>query len=422
MLNTVGTLFLIFFCFTLFLDVALTLLNMRHMGGSGSSLPPVFKPYVDGETYRRSVAYNRDEARFGLVGAFVDGALLIALIYFGGFDAIDNFVRSFFPDGYFAPALGFAGAIVIIKFILGLPFDLYDTFVIEERHGFNRTTPKLFVIDFFKGLALLIVIGVPLYLAVLWFMAAAGPYWWLWTWIFLESFQILMVIIYPIWIAPLFNKFKPLEDGPLKDEILKLSEKAEFPLEKIFVMDGSKRSSHSNAYFTGLGKKKRIVLFDTLLNQMDQAKIVSVLAHEIGHYKLKHIRKSLIFSALISLAGLWILSLLMSSQAFYHGLGFTHSSNYAALIIFSMCASTVSFLFKPIFTAVSRRHEYQADRFAVEKTGDRESMAEVIVILTKENLSNLNPHPWYSFFHYSHPAPVERVNSILQPDQAGVGL
>ena len=311
---------------------------------------------------------------------------------------------------------------MIIKFILGLPFDLYDTFVIEERHGFNRTTPKLFVIDFFKGLALLIVIGVPLYLAVLWFMAAAGPYWWLWTWIFLESFQILMVIIYPIWIAPLFNKFKPLEDGPLKDEILKLSEKAEFPLEKIFVMDGSKRSSHSNAYFTGLGKKKRIVLFDTLLNQMDQAKIVSVLAHEIGHYKLKHIRKSLIFSALISLAGLWILSLLMSSQAFYHGLGFTHSSNYAALIIFSMCASTVSFLFKPIFTAVSRRHEYQADRFAVEKTGDRESMAEVIVILTKENLSNLNPHPWYSFFHYSHPAPVERVNSILQPDQAGVGL
>ena len=413
MLNFIGIIFLVLFLLTFCWDIILTVLNLRHMQRKGTALPAVFKKYIDENVYGRSVAYNKESERFGIIESIIDAILLIVLIYFGGFDFIDTYARSLFPEGYYVPALVFAGIIFAVKFVIGLPFNLYDTFVIEERHGFNRTTPKVFVTDILKSFALLILLGVPLYLAVLWFMSAAGSYWWLWTWFFLECVQVIMIIVYPIWIAPFFNKFEPLEDNELKDKIMGLAEKTSFPLQKIFVMDGSKRSSHSNAYFTGLGKKRRIVLFDTLISHMSESNILSVLAHEIGHYKLKHIRKRLITSAIVSLVGLWVLSLLVGYHPFYHGLGFSHPSNYAALIIFSLCSSMVSFFFKPLSSMLSRRHEYQADRFAVDATHDRESMAEVIANLTKENLSNLNPHPLYSFFHYSHPAPVERVKSII---------
>ncbi len=413
MLNYVGVTFLALFLATLIWDVILTALNIGHMRRTGAALPEVFQSYVDRETYEKSVAYNLESERFGLWQTFVDAALLIALIYFGGFQLIDEFPRSLFPGGYYSVALMFAAVIMAIKFVIDLPFDIYGTFVIEQRHGFNRTTPKLFISDLAKGLALAAVIGAPLYLAVLWFMSAAGKFWWLWAWMFLEIFQLAIILVYPVWIAPLFNKFSPLKEEGLRERILQLAKKAQFPLDKIFVMDGSKRSAHSNAYFTGLGRKKRIVLFDTLINQMEERMIISVLAHEIGHYKLKHILKSLLVNAAISLIGVWALSLLIAYPPFFHGLGFAQPSNYAALIIFSLCASTLAYLFKPIMSVISRRHEYQADRFAVATTRDKQSMADVIASLTKENLSNLNPHPLYSFFHYSHPAPVERVRAIL---------
>ena len=413
MLNTVGILFLILFCIAFFWDLILTWLNLRHMRKGEAALPEVFQAHIDARTYQKSIAYNRDSEQFGVIHGIAGAVLLIVLVYFGGFETIDRYARSFSPQGYYSPAFIFAGVLFLIKFVIDLPFTLYDTFVLEARYDFNRTTPRLFVVDLIKSLALTVVLGVPLYLGILWFMIKAGDYWWLWTWLFLEGFQIFMLVIYPTWIAPLFNKFTPLEEGTLKEGINSLVQKAHFPVENVFIMDGSKRSSHSNAFFTGLGKKKRIVLFDTLVAQMDAPKILSVLAHEIGHYKLNHIKKYMLAGAGWSLLGLYFLSVLIDYEPFYHGLGFSHPSNYAALIIFSLCASTISVFFKPLLSALSRRHEYAADRFAVKVTESPRSMAEVIALLTKENLSNLNPHPWYSFFHYSHPAPVERVQAIF---------
>ncbi len=416
MLNGIGTTFLILFLVTLLLNGTLTLLNMRFIQRRAFDVPDVFRSYVEDEKYPKSISYTLDVERLGLLEEAVDSVLLIVLVFFGGFEAIDGFARGLFPQGYYGPALVFGAAVVLIKLILNLPFTLYDTFVIEERHGFNRTTLKTFIVDTLKGLLITALLGGAIYLAVLWFMRSAGSAWWLWAWIFLISFQIVMMIVFPVWIAPLFNKFTPLEEGELKERILELARQVRFRVEDIFIMDGSKRSAHSNAYFTGIGGKKRIVLFDTLVNQMDVRKIICVLAHEMGHFKLKHVMKMLVVNAAVTLAGFWILSRLTAYVPFYHGLGFSHPSNYAAIVIFGLCASLIGFFFQPIFSALSRRHEYRADRFAVEATGDAKGMAETIVVLIKENLAVLNPHPLYSFFHYSHPAPVERVKAILSLD------
>jgi STE24 endopeptidase len=291
MLNAVGTVFLILFCIALSWDATLIWLNLRRVQQVGAALPEVFQVCIDLETYKKSVAYNRDSERFGLIQEVTGGVLLIILIYFGGFEAVDNLVRSFAPQGYYTPALFFAALLFIIKFIIGLPFNLYDTFVLEARYGFNRITPRLFVVDAIKSLLLTAAIGIPLYVGILWFMTGTGTYWWIWAWFFLESSQIFLIVFYPAWIAPLFNKFTPLEEGALREGITDLAKKTSFPIEKIVIMDGSRRSSHSNAFFASLGRKKRIVLFDTLLRQMDIPKILSVLAHEIGHYKLNHIKK-----------------------------------------------------------------------------------------------------------------------------------
>jgi len=228
----------------------------------------------------------------------------------------------------------------------------------------------------------------------------------------MEAIQVFLLIIYPIWIAPLFNKFTPLEEGGLQEEIRSLSRRVGFPSQGIFIMDGSKRSLHSNAYFAGLGKKKRIVLFDTLLGQMNVSQIIAVLAHEFGHYKLHHVKKLFVLNSVASLVGLYLLSQLFRVDVFYYGFGFSHPSNYAALVIFSLGVSALSFLFTPFFSVLSRRFEYNADKFAINALESPQAMAEVIALLTKKNLTNVSPHPWYSFFHYSHPAPVERVRAI----------
>ncbi|MBW1678565.1 MAG: M48 family metallopeptidase, partial [Deltaproteobacteria bacterium] len=302
--------------------------------------------------------------------------------------------------------------IFFIKILVDLPLNLYSTFFIEQRYCFNKTTPGLFFSDLIKSLALSALIGIPVYLGMVWFMAKAGDYWWIWCWCFIEAIQILLLIIYPIWIAPLFNKFTPIEDGELKEKIISLSKKINFPSQGIFTIDGSKRSKHSNAYFTGLGRKKRIVLFDTLIQQMKIPQILAVLAHEFGHYKLHHIKKIFILNSILFMVSLYLLSHLFRIEIFYRGFGFSNPSNYAALVIFSLCISTLSFLFTPFFSMLSRRFEYQADKFALKNLENPKIMAEVITVLTKENLMNLNPHPWYSFFNYSHPAPVERVQAI----------
>ncbi len=412
MLNSVGIAFLSLFFVIILMDATLTLLNLDYMKRGLGNLPKVFQDKIDLAVYRKSIDYNVDSDRFGLIGMGVSSLLLLYFIYFGGFELIDGFARNIQPGGYYLPALAFVAIVSLVKMIIGIPLELYNTFVIEERYGFNNTTFPLFWLDLLKSIMVDMVIGAPLYLAILCFMDKAGSSWWIWAWVFLMIVQVAVIVIYPIWIAPLFNKFTPIKEGELKDKISDLSRRIGFPLDGVFIVDGSKRSSHSNAYFSGLGKKKRVMLFDTLTAQLKIPHILAILAHEFGHNKLHHVTKNLTMNSLFSLGGLYLLSLLIGNEAFYHGLGFTRPSNYAALVIFGLLISTLSFLISPLFSMFSRRLEYAADRFAVKALGDPETMAEVVVILSRENLSNLNPHPWYSFFHYSHPAPVERVKAI----------
>jgi len=412
MLNAVGIAFLIVIFVNFFLETMLSVLNLRYLKQNAGHLPSVLRDQIDLDTYNKSVRYNHDSGKFGMLETAVSLLLIIYFVYWGGFARIDALARTIDPGGYYLPALIFGVSIFLIKLIIDVPFNIYNTFVIENRYGFNKTTPKVYVADFFKSLIVSAFIGIPLYLGVLWFMAKAGDYWWLWCWCFIETLQALLLIIFPVWIAPLFNKFTPIAEGELKEKILSLSKKAGFPSQGIFIMDGSKRSKHSNAYFTGLGKKKRIVLFDTLVEQMRLPQILAVLAHEFGHFRLHHIKKIFVINSIVFLAGLYVLSHLFRLEIFYHGFGFSHPSNYAALIILGLSASSLSFLVTPIFSMISRRFEYQADEFAIKNLEEPQAMPEVIAVLTKENLINVNPHPWYSFFHYSHPSPVERINAL----------
>lgn len=412
MLNSIGLIFLVLLIVNFVIDKTLTILNLRHLKQKARFLPAVFQDYIDQETYQRSIAYNSDEQKLGMGESVVSLLLILFLVYGGGFAWIDVMARSVSPQSYYIPALVFGIAIFSFQFLINLPFNLYSTFIIEERYGFNTTSPRLYVSDTIKSLLLSALVGIPLYLGILWFMRAAGSLWWLWCWIFILSVQVVLIIIYPTWIAPLFNTFKPLEEGELKRKTLALARRVSFPVQEILVMDGSKRSRHSNAYFTGIGKKKRIVLFDTLMAHMSIPQVLAVIAHELGHFRLRHIKKMFFLNALLTLVGFYLLSELFRLEMFYDGLGFSQPSNYAALIIFGLCASAVSFVFTPLFSILSRRFEYRADEFAVRHLEQPEGMKEAIALLSKENLSNLHPHPSYSFFHYTHPSPVERMQAI----------
>ncbi len=291
--------------------------------------------------------------------------------------------------------------------------DLYSTFALEAKFGFNKITPKLYLADKLKGLILGLVIGVPFLFVILWLMQATGSFWWIWAFVFISGFQLLMIVIFPTFIAPWFNKFEPLKEGEFRERILALADQVGFKTSGIFSMDGSKRSAHSNAYFTGIGKSKRIVLFDTLLEQMSMEQGLAVLAHEMGHYKMKHIQRMLIVQTVFLLVGLYVLSLLLDFQPLYSAFGLA-PSHHAALVLFSLLSGAVTFYLGPLMNLLSRKHEYEADRFAALTLRDGKPMEEALINLTVKNLSNLTPHPWYSAYHYSHPTPVERISAIRQ--------
>jgi STE24 endopeptidase len=307
----------------------------------------------------------------------------------------------------------FCLAVGAIFSIAGLPADLYATFGLEARFGFNKTTVRLYVADKLKGLLLGLVIGVPFLFVVLWLMEVMGRYWWIWAFVFICGVELLMIVIYPTFIAPLFNKFEPLKDGELRDRILRLAEHVGFHTSGIYSMDGSRRSAHSNAYFTGLGRAKRIVLFDTLIEHMTIEQGLAVLAHEMGHYKMKHIRRMLVVQTVFLFVGLLILSLLVEYRPLFAAFALQPTS-HAALVLFSLLSGPFTFYLAPLTNLLSRRHEYEADQFAAVTLRDGRPMEEALVNLTVKNLSNLTPHPWYSFYHYSHPTPVERIEALRQ--------
>jgi STE24 endopeptidase len=331
----------------------------------------------------------------------------------GWLDRFAAGVAQRFSLGVYGRGILFCLGIGLLFSIAGLPTSLYSTFSLETKFGFNKTTIGLYITDKIKALLLSLLIGIPFLLVILWLMDAMGRFWWIWAFIFIAGFQLLMIVIFPTFIAPWFNKYEPLKQGEFRDRILALAEQVGFKTSGIYSMDGSKRSAHSNAYFTGIGKAKRIVLFDTLIDQMTVDQGLAVLAHEMGHYKMKHIRRMLIVQTVFLFIGLYILSLLVDYAPLFAAFGWT-PSNHAALVLFSLLSGPATFFLGPLMNLLSRKHEYEADCFAAITLRDGKPMEEALVNLTVKNLSNLTPHPWYSAYHYSHPTPTERIEAIRQ--------
>ncbi len=394
----------------------LSLLNLGYVRGNASAVPRSFVGVIDEETYSRSVSYTLTRGRFGiLAGAFSEAALLVVILS-GFMGVIDDAARSLPIHPYFQGIIVIA-AIGALFWLLSLPFSLYSTFSIEARFGFNKTTPGLYLIDTLKGFAISAVIGIPVLLGLFWFMDRTGRLWWIWAFAAMSVFQLVMSILGPLVIAPLFNKFTPLPDGELKDAILGMAERLGFRTRGIFVVDSSKRSRHSNAYFTGLGRAKRVVLFDTLVATTTKEEILSVLAHEIGHEKRNHVKKGIAVSLVVSLAGFWVASLLLPYLPLYQAFGFHQRGYHAILVLLAFCSGPFTFFLQPLASLWSRRHEYEADRFAVRAVGSAAGMKAALLRLTRENLSNLTPHPLYSFFHYSHPTLTERIAALEEAER-----
>lgn len=390
------------------LDLVADWLNLCALS---DRIPAEFEGVYDAEKYRQSQEYTRVNTRFGFLTSTFNLAVSLIFWFAGGFQWLDQIARGW---GFSSIVTGilYIGVLVIARTLLSLPFNIYDTFVIEERFGFNKTTPFVFVTDLLKGLGLGIVIGVPILAGVLAFFEYAGALAWLYCWIVLTIVTLFLQFIAPTWIMPLFNKFTPLEDGELRESIMAYARRADFPLENLFVMDGSKRSTKSNAFFTGFGKHKRIALFDTLIAAHSVPELVAVLAHEIGHYKKKHILQGMLISIAHSGVMLFLLSIFLGHQGLFDAFYVKQPSIYAGLIFFGMLYSPIELVISLAMNFLSRRNEYEADRFAIETTPDAEPFIAALKKLSVQNLSNLTPHPFHVALSYSHPPVLQRIQAI----------
>ena len=412
-------LFLTFYFLELIVELSLNEVNIAYVRRhwSARAIPGIFHNRIPAEDYEKSVAYTLAKNRFQR-WTEIYGCVVTLFVLFGGvlpfLDRLSQNVGSVYPTSTLAVGIIFCFGTSLFVSILALPTELYSTFVLEERFGFNKLTFKLYLSDKMKGLILGIALGLPFLFGVLWLMQASGRYWWVWAFFFVFGFQVVMIVIYPAFIAPLFNKFQPLETGELREQISALTQKVGLKTSGIYTMDGSKRSAHSNAYFTGIGKAKRIVLFDTLLKQLTGKQLLAVLAHEMGHCKMKHIRRMLLVSGVSLLLGLYLLSWLIDFAPMFTAFGLEGPSTHGALVLFAFMAGPFTFYLSPLFNHISRKHEFEADRFAAQTSTDGTAMEEALIQLTVQNLSNLTPHPWYSAYHYSHPTTSERVEALRQ--------
>jgi STE24 endopeptidase len=397
--------------------VWLAVRHARHVQAHRRAVPPEFAGTVSLAAHQKAADYTVAKTRLGILDTLVSAALLLAFTLGGGLQVLsDLWARAFDPGGY---ALGIA-LILSAAFVTGavdLPFSIVRTFGIEARFGFNRMTPRLFVVDLLKQVALGLALGVPLLLCVLWLMAKMGSYWWLYAWVTWMAFNLVILLIYPTLIAPLFNKFAPLEDAALKERIERLLAKCGFRAKGLFVMDGSKRSSHGNAYFTGFGAAKRIVFFDTLLSRLAPPEVEAVLAHELGHFKLRHVWKRVAWLFLGSLAFLALLGWLVDRPWFYVGLGVETRSTALALLLFFMTVPVFTFLLHPLGSLYSRKHEYEADAYAA-RHADAAELVRALVKLYQDNAATLTPDPVHSAFYDSHPPAalrIARLQSLASP-------
>ena len=409
--QTILLIYIVFFGLEFLFHRTLTLLNLRYIKRKKEKVPTVFEGRIEEETFKRSVEYTGDNLKFSLIQSTAGAAFLLVIIVTGSLGSIERLWSSLaLPPRI--EGIVYLFSISLLFGLFSLPFSLYHEFVLEKKYGFSTMTAKLFVIDLIKGMILSAVLMFPLLYCLFLFIDIFPNYWWLIAFAAVSLFQLVMNVLYPVVIAPLFNKFTPLEEGSLKSRLEALAERLSFETKGIFVMDGSKRSKHSNAYFTGIGRAKRIVLFDTLLEKLEEEEIEAVLAHEIAHEKKKHTLKSYLFSLALTCAALFIASLLLDYAPLFRAFGFSAPSPHALLVILAFCAGPFTFLFKPVFTMLSRKFEYKADAFAVHHIESAEALKAGLIRLAKSNLSNLTPHPLYSFYHYSHPAPEERLKAM----------
>ncbi len=409
-MNALTVIFLAALGISIALQFWLAQRQIAHLGAHRDAVPAEFKADIPITDHRKAADYTQAKTRLNLYSLAWQSLILLAWTLGGGLETLDGIWRGF----EITPLLegtGFIVSALIISDFLEIPLALYATFGLEQRFGFNRMKPATFLSDFLKSLIIVLVIATPLTALILWLMSAAGPLWWIYAWGVFAAFSFASLILYPTLIAPLFNKFKPLCDPDLKKRIDALADKCGFVFKDIFVMDGSKRSSHGNAYFTGLGAKKRIVFFDTLIETLEGDEIEAVLAHELGHYKRRHVHKMLAASLGLSFIGFLILGWLAGESWFYSGLGVAIPSNHAALMLFAFVAPVFLVFLRPVISGVSRRFEYQADDFAATYSSGA-ALVRALVKLYRDNASTLTPDPVYSVFYHSHPPPPMRVAHI----------
>lgn len=398
----------IFIVVTWLLETTLSILNLK---AQPKILPSEFKDIYDTEKYSQTLSYHKTTTSFSLIEKGFSTILMLVFLLLGGFDFIDITARSF-GYGPIISGLLFVGILMGLSFLISLPFQIYSTFIIEEKYGFNRTTLKTFILDNIKGIILSIILGGALMAGVLWFFTTTGSLAWLYCWIATTIFFFIIQLIAPVFIMPLFNKFLPIEEGELKNKINQYSTEQNFTLQGIFTMDGSKRSSKLNAFFTGFSKFRKVVLFDTLVEKLTTDEIITVLAHEIGHAKLKHIWKSLILFTIQSGVMFYILSLFLAKEDFALAFGMSNPSVYTSLFFFSFLFSPINLLVSIGFNKLSRNYEYEADEFAAKTTGKNLSLITALKTLTKENMATISPHPLYVLFYYSHPPLKDRIKSL----------
>jgi STE24 endopeptidase len=409
--NSLLIAFLAVFAFRSMVQVTLNRLNIAHLRNRGSEVPPAFQGSVDGEKLARISAYTADSSNFGMVVTVFGQALLLAILLSGFLPWLAETVGRWQP-GFIVRGLAFFAVLGLISNVLHIPFGLYSTFVIEDRYGFNTRSLRLWFVDWIKGMALSAILSGILLSILLALVFYLKNTWWLWAWVIIGVFELILLWLYPVLIAPLFNKFEPIMDEALNERIVSLMEKAGLRVKGVFQMDAGKRSKHTNAYFTGIGRTKRIVLFDTLLASHPEEEIISVLAHEAGHWKKKHTLKQLIVLEMLSLIGLYFLARVLNWSFMYQTFGFGEPVAYVGLFLVGTLMGPLSYFIRPLGSAISRKFEREADTVAVTLMGTTKPIRDALIRLATENLANLVPHPLYAWFYYSHPPPVERISRL----------
>ena len=403
--------FLAVFIFQILFQIFLSLLNVNYLRRQENHVPRVFQHTVDKEKFSKIIAYTADSTRFGIVEKLFDQVVLLVILLTGVLPWMVGIITNW-HIGFIGGGLVFFAIFAAFSNLLDIPFELYSTFVIEDRYGFNTKTIKLWAIDWVKGMALSFILGG----IVIFFLLALVHYitnaWWFFAWIVISVFELFIMWLYPVLIAPLFNKFEPINSKELEDKIATLMGKAGLAVKGLFQMDAGKRSKHTNAYFTGIGKTKRIVLFDTLLASHGDEEILSVLAHEAGHWMKKHIIKQLILLEILSLVGLFIVAKLLNWQLLYRTFGFSEVITYVGLFLVPVILGPLSYFMRPAGSALSRKYEREADDVAVDLMETSGPMKNALIKLSADNLANLAPHPLFSWFNYSHPPPVERIERL----------